>query len=99
MGDVNTGTDVSESVIGVVATTGTVIGSNLKSRLPTIVIGSLTLIASIAWNNGIRALIDQYISPEYSKSNNVRVKFIYALLLTVIIIIIIAILVQYVGEK
>ena len=94
---VSAGPEVSENIIGVVATTGEVIGSNLKSRLPTIIVGSLTLIASIAWNNGIKALIDQYIPPEYSKSGNVRVKFIYAFLLTIGIIIIIGILVNYIG--
>lgn len=92
----NLSPEMAASLMGnFAATTGEVIGSNLKKRLPTIVVGSLTLIAGIAWNNGFKALIDQYIPPEYSSSRNVKIKFFYALLLTIIIIIIISILIKY----
>lgn len=93
--DISSSRDISENIVGVFSATGDVIGSNLKNRLPTIIIGSLTLMSGIAWNNGLKALIDQYVPPEYSASKNVKVKFIYAFLLTIIIIIIISFLVKY----
>lgn len=96
----NSGSDISGAtdsvgVVGAVYATGELIGTNLKQRLPLIIIGSLTLIATLAWNGAINALIDQYAPPEYKSATNAKAKFIYSFVLTVIIIIIISIIVKY----
>ena len=70
------------------------IGSNVRKQLPIIIIGSLSLITSLAWNDAIQALINQYIPEEYKDSNNAWYKISYALCLTLIIIIVISIILK-----
>lgn len=93
--DVNVAHNMSGNILESVYATGSFIGTNLKTRLPIILIGSLTLIATLNWNQSINALIDQYVPPDYSKATNTRMKFLYTFVLTVIIIIIISLLVKY----
>lgn len=93
--DVNVAHNINENILESVYATGTFIGTNLKTRLPIIVIGSLTLIATLNWNQSINALIDQYVPPNYSKATNTKMKFLYTFILTIVIIIIISLLVKY----
>lgn len=60
--------------------------SELKKQFPVIMIGALTLIASLAWNDVIVSIIDRYI-PE-DKHKNAMYKLFYASVLTFIIIVI-----------
>ncbi len=71
------------------------IAESLKTRLPSIIITSLTLIAGLAWGNSFNALIDYYVDSKYRQSTNIKVKFAYAFILTIVIIIVISIIVQY----
>ncbi len=70
------------------------IQNNLKNRMPTIIIGSLSLIAGLAWNDAFKALIDQYIPEKYKNKTNAWFKMLYAFILTVIIIIVISIVLK-----
>lgn len=65
------------------------ISSNLKKRLPDIIIGALTLVAGLAWNDAFQDTINNYF-PD-NKKNNYKYKLLYALILTIIIVIIITI--------
>lgn len=71
------------------------ITSNLKKQMPTIIVGSLTLIASLAWNDAIKAIIDKYVPPEYKNSQNALYKTLYAFILTCIIIIVISVILKF----
>lgn len=65
----------------------------LSSRMPAILISSLTLTAGLAWNDTIQAFINYYL-PEDSKNGiNVWMKLIYVICLSIVIIIIIDFLV------
>lgn len=66
--------------------------SNVATKLPTIIIASLTLVAGLAWNDGFQAIIDQYVPEKYQKSHNAWFKILYAFLLTLIIVIVITII-------
>lgn len=68
------------------------VSTNFKKQLPVIIVGSLTLIATLSWNDAIKALIDKYIPPEYKNSENAWFKVLYAFVLTSIVIIIISII-------
>lgn len=65
---------------------------NFKKQMPTIIIASLTLTASLAWNDGFKALIDQYVPAQYRNAANAWLKVAYAFVLTAIIIFIITII-------
>ncbi|ARF09973.1 hypothetical protein Indivirus_6_39 [Indivirus ILV1] len=67
----------------------------LKKQMPTIIIGSLTLIASLAWNDAIKAIIDKYVPPEYKNSQNAWYKIFYAFILTCIIVIVISVILKF----
>ncbi len=68
------------------------VATNFKKQLPVIIVGSLTLIATLSWNDAIKAIIDKYIPPEYKNSENAWFKVLYAFILTCIIIIIISVI-------
>ena len=70
------------------------VNSTLRKQMPTIIVGSLTLIATLAWNDAFRALIDQYIPEKYRNGKNAWFKILYALILTTIIVIIISIILR-----
>lgn len=71
------------------------IHNNVKTRMPTIIIGSLTLIAGLAWNDAFKALIDYYVPEKYKNKTNAWFKLFYAFILTVIIIIAISIVLKF----
>lgn len=84
-----------ENIVGTVEKSSKILISNVKDRLGTIVIGSLTLIAGLVWNEAFNAIINNYVPVEYRSANNAKVKFIYAFVLTIVVIIIISVLLQY----
>jgi hypothetical protein len=83
------------NIVGTVEKTSYVITSNLRDKMPSIVTTSLLLIASLTLNDAFTSLINQYVPPQYRSADNVKVKFVYALVLTIVIIIIISVLLQY----
>ncbi len=82
-----------ENIVGTAKQTSSAIVSNLRERLPAIIIGSLSLIAGLVWNDAFNAIINKYVPSEYRSADNAKVKFIYALCLTIAVIIIISIIV------
>ena len=74
------------------------VGNNMKNKMPVIIIGSLTFIAGLAWNNAFNALIDNYIPKEYRDRNNAWFKVLYAFILTTIIIVIISLIVKFTPD-
>ena len=69
--------------------------NNFKKQVPTIIVGSLTLIATLAWNEAIKSLIDKYVPPEYKDSQNAWYKVFYAFILTTIIVIVIGVILEF----
>jgi uncharacterized membrane protein len=58
----------------------------LRSKILTFVGGAFGLVAGLAWNDAVKELI-QYLYP--LQTNTVRAKFIYAILITLIVVLII----------
>jgi hypothetical protein len=71
------------------------ISTNIRRKLPTILITSATFVAGLAWNEAIRELIDYYVPDDYKYANNAMYKILYASVVTIIIIIIISVLIQF----
>ena len=72
------------------------LSNQITQKLPEIVIGSLTLIAGLAWNDAFSTMITHYY-PTGTSSGSYLFKFLYALILTIIFIIIIAVLLTLVS--
>jgi hypothetical protein len=81
------------NIVGTVENSSIAIVSNVKQKLPAIVVGSLTLIAGLVWNDAFNAIINRYVPAEYRAASNAKVKFIYALVLTIVVIMVISFLV------
>jgi hypothetical protein len=77
----------------------TKVSSNIQKQMPTIIVGSLTLMASLAWNDSFKALIDQYVPDQYKNSKNAWFKVLYSFILTSVIIIVISIILAYSSDK
>ena len=71
------------------------ITENLRKKLPTIIIGSLSLVVGLSWNNAFQALIDQYTPDKYKNDNNAWIKIVYSTILTIIIVFVISIILHF----
>lgn len=60
--------------------------SSLSSQLKPVVLvaSAVVIVISLAWDNAITALINQYIPQEYANSKNAWVKIAYAVFLTIL---------------
>lgn len=69
---------------------------SLQTINPLVIIGgSLSFISSLAWNDAIQTGIKEYYG---ELDNGVRVKFIYAVIITILIVLF-AIFLKYVNDK
>lgn len=68
---------------------------NMAKKLPTIIIGSLSLVAGLAWNDGFSSLINQYVPEKYKGKDNAWFKIIYAFVLTIFIVIAITMILRF----
>lgn len=84
--------DDNTTVVGFIPTK---LSSNIKKQLPAIIIGSLTLTASLAWNDSFKALIDQYVPEQYKNGKNAWFKMLYAFTLTLVIVCVISLILIY----
>lgn len=69
---------------GIISTKNTI-----RDQIPLLIIGSLTLVLTLQWNNVITSLINEYIPVE--ETNSTRQRIISTLILTIIVFILIAI--------
>jgi len=75
------------------------VSNNIQKQLPAIIVGSLTLTASLAWNDSFKALIDQYVPDQYKNGKNAWFKMLYAFILTLVIVLVISIILAYSTPK
>ncbi len=68
----------------------------VKKQLLTYMVASLGLVAGLAWNEAIKGLIE-YIFP--LSQNTVQAKFLYAILMTLLIVIVSYYLARLMEEK
>lgn len=66
----------------------------MADRLPTLIIGALTLVAALAWNDSIKTLIDYYLPPSTLGLGNAWAKILYAIIVSLIVIVFISIVVS-----
>jgi hypothetical protein len=59
----------------------------IRERMSGAIIGAFGLVAGIAWNDAVKALIDHFYPP--SQGGDILPKFLYALIVTVIVSILI----------
>ena len=71
------------------------ISTNLKKQMPMIIVGSMTLVATLAWNSAFNSLIDQYVPEKYRSGKNAWFKILYAITLTMIVILITSVILKY----
>jgi hypothetical protein len=71
---------------------------NLSTRTPEIIIGSLSLIAGLAWNNAFIAVIDYYF-PGSQSASGYLFKFLYAVIITILFIVLISLILLVFPEK
>jgi uncharacterized membrane protein len=72
--------------------------SEIKKRLPEIMISALSFIAALAWYNAFQGVIDAYTPTAYHKITNAWLNVLYAFILTLILIILI-VAVIYASRK
>lgn len=72
------------------------LGNELKERTVGYILGALGVVAGIAWNDTIRAVID-YLFP--LDKSGILAKFIYAVIMTVILVIISVYLIRLTQKK
>ncbi len=68
----------------------------LKDRLLTYIGGGFGLVAGLAWNDAIKSLIE-YIFP--LSKDSLPVRFLYALVITLLAVVIVAYLARILGSK
>lgn len=68
----------------------------VKERTIGYILAAFGLVAGLAWNDAIKALIDQFFP---KPGNDIAVKFIYAVLVTVFIVIITVYLIRLTQKK
>ena len=72
------------------------IRSNVKEKTLSYILAAFGLVAGLAWNEAVKALIE-YFYP--ASQNNLTAKFLYAILVTLIVVIISTYLVRLSPEK
>ncbi|OIO48798.1 MAG: hypothetical protein AUJ39_02100 [Parcubacteria group bacterium CG1_02_42_13] len=75
---------------------GEEIKKELQHRMTGYIVGALGLVAGLAWNDAIKALIE-YLFP--LAKNTLLAKFIYAILMTFIIGIVASYLIRFFDKK
>lgn len=70
------------------------IKTTFSTKLSTLIISALTVVAGLAWNNAITAIIDHY----YPESKNTKANFLYKLSYAVILTIAIIIFIIIINE-
>ncbi len=61
------------------------IGSEVREKSMTYIAGGLGVVVGLAWNEAIKALIDHFYP--FSSANSIFAKFLYAIVLTVVIVV------------
>ena len=61
------------------------LGKEIKERTIGYMLAAFSFVAGLAWNEAIKSFIDQFFP---NSANSVLVKFIYALVITVVVVIV-----------
>ena len=70
--------------------------NEIRARVGSYIIGGLGVVVGIAWNDAIRALIE-YLFP--LDKNSILMKFVYALILTLIVVIVTLYLMRFISKQ
>ena len=74
-----------------------VVQREVRTRMAGAITGALGIVAGIAWNDAVRALID-YLYPA-SKGSDIFPKFLYALIITIIVSVVVYFVTKVLSEK
>lgn len=93
------GTEIAKKGTEIADSTSEFFKGNLSKYLPSIIIGSLTLVAGLSWNSAFESLINNYVPQDKLLKYNAWFKILYALILSIIIVIAIGIITYYVPPS
>lgn len=68
----------------------------VKQKTIGYILAALGLVAGLAWNEAIKALIDYFFPPN---QNGLIVKFVYAILMTIVVVIITVYLIRLTSKE
>ncbi len=68
----------------------------VKQKTIGYILAALGLVAGLAWNEAIKALIDYFFPPN---QNGLIAKFVYAILMTIVVVIITVYLIRLTGKE
>jgi hypothetical protein len=68
----------------------------IKQRLTGYIVGALGLVAGLAWNDAIKSTIEHFYKLD---GGGIAIKFVYALLVTLVIVIVSFYVVKWAGKK
>lgn len=57
-------------------------------QMATLAMSGFSLVAALAWNDLIKAFIEEFVKPYVSKGSGIVAQFIYALAITVVVVLI-----------
>src|SRR5947209_6599568 len=70
----------------------------IKERTVGYILGAFSLVAALAWNDAIKALITIFF-PTAPSNNDLMIKFLYAFIVTIIIVVITVYLIRLTEDK
>lgn len=62
--------------------------STIVKQMTTLAASGFSLVAALAWNDLIKAFIEEFVKPYVSKGSGIIAQLIYALAITVIVVLI-----------
>jgi C4-dicarboxylate transporter len=68
----------------------------IRERLVGYIVGALGLVAGLAWNDAIKSTIEYFYKVD---GGGIAIKFIYALLITLLIVVVSFYVVKWAGKK
>ncbi|HAS84584.1 MAG TPA: hypothetical protein DCS23_00710 [Candidatus Yonathbacteria bacterium] len=83
--------------INIIKNEGSRITNEVRERSMTYIAGGLGIVVGLAWNEAIKSLID-YLYPA-SSANSISAKFVYAIIITVIVVLVTMYIVRPPAKK
>lgn len=72
------------------------IGREVKEKTVGYILAALGLVAGLAWNEAIKSIIDQFFP---SSGNSILIKFMYAVLVTLLVVVVSIYLIKFTNKK
>jgi hypothetical protein len=71
--------------------------SQIRKQTITYVMSAFGIVAGLAWNDAIKALIEHFYP--FGSANGLAAKFVYAVIVTIIVVLVTLQLIRWAGEE